>query len=667
MKKNSLFIIVLLFSLSTIAQIIGDNPPYVLTREQVKNWTPTGATASDDLIATQPLLPRFINTDTQFNETLLNDMEIAYLPDGMNNFGNYFGEQNQFNLFTFTNWSYIDKLIWFGGTADLPLLLPSSPWVNTAHKNGVKVLGNLFFAPNAFGGSTANIIDFLEQDVNGDFIVVPIMVEMMQYYNFDGWFVNQETNTNTATGQLVYDFLKALTTAVEALDKEVMWYDAMNLNGTVAWQNRLNQVNSPFVQNDEDGNPGNGFEQRNSSSIFINFFWSGTSGPTQSKQRAQVIERSEFDVFTGVDLWPGRNQGRFETVGNTWMGWIEENSTTSRTSLGLFAPNCVFSNTLYSSFANNPNDYEDFYSEERHMFAGADRNVQLEDATGFKGYTHWLPASSTITELPFETNFNLGHGLSKFEDGVETSNNPWHHINEQDILPNWQFAFSTNDLTGKWDFFEAFNSGSSLKIEGNIPSNGAIDMSLYKTQLPLTTDSKIDIIYNYEGINDLVLSYVLNFVDNPLEDIVLPFTTFNNGDWTGQTLFLNSYSGRTLSKISMRFQSSIAIPDFSLNIGNIKVHNGAALDTNPQSSLSNAIVVIYPNNKEEVVIESKNGMVNNLIHTIYSSDGKLITDYRTHTSINQIVINTSSLSNGVYFIKLKDENGNTTTKKFIVR
>ena len=70
----------------------------------------------------------------------------------MNNLANYSGEENRFNLYNFTHWAYIDKLVWFGGTASQTVHIPSAPWVNTAHKNGVQVFGNVFFAPTVFGG-----------------------------------------------------------------------------------------------------------------------------------------------------------------------------------------------------------------------------------------------------------------------------------------------------------------------------------------------------------------------------------------------------------------------------------------------------------------------------------------------------------------------------------
>ena len=229
--RKKITLLSLLFCGSVFSQII-NTAPYILTVDELKVWTPDGPTASTDLISNVPLAVRFTNPDTQFNPAL-NNMQVAYLPDGMNNFGNYYGEQSQFNLYNFTHWAYIDKLVWFGGTSSQSVQIPSSPWANAAHKNGVKIFGNVFFSPTAFGGSTATLQNFLEQDVNGQFVAIPKLVAIMQYYHFDGWFINQETATNATVAASMHDFVRDLTTAVEAVGKEVMWYDAMVLSGAV--------------------------------------------------------------------------------------------------------------------------------------------------------------------------------------------------------------------------------------------------------------------------------------------------------------------------------------------------------------------------------------------------------------------------------------------------
>ncbi len=667
MKKITLLLF-LAFSTILTAQIINE-PPYILTVDELKDWTQNGPTADPSLISTVELAPRFLNPDTQFNSDLPNDMEIAYLPDGMNNFGNYGMEQSQFNLYNFTNWSYIDKLVWFGGTADQTVQLPSAPWANAAHQNGVKIMGNVFFAPNAFGGSTATVLNFLEQDSNDDFLAIPVMVDIMEYYNFDGWFINMETNTTSAAGQLMYDFVRDLTAEVEALGKEVMWYDAMLLNGSVNWQNRLTANNSVFVQNDEDGNSGNGFEQRVSSSIFINFFWNTMSFPLSSRDRADVIGRSSFEVFTGADVWPGRNQSPFQTGGNVWMSIVHENPTTPITSLGLFAPNCVYNNSIYSVFNNDPNDYANFYSEERHMFAGADRNPGLEDVSGFKGYANWIPATSTIQEMPFETNFNTGHGFKKFTEGVETSANPWHNMNDQDILPTWQFAFSEdNVLNATWDFNDAYNGGSSLKIDGELFANETIDLKLYKTKVLLTPDSKIDIVYNYGAVDDTRMSLILSFADNPSQETQVFVGSPDVAGWYGRTFSLTAFSGRELATIGLRFNSADAITNYTINVGNLKVHEGVGLGTEDNEIASSAVQVLYPsNNSEQIVLEINWPVATTLKYTIYSLNGKSIATKAMLSNTTRQPIDTTNLSSDIYLLTVEDANGQSLTKKMIVR
>ena len=45
---------------------------------------------------------------------------------------------------------------------------------------------------------------------------------------------------------------------------EIHWYDSMLLNGSVKWQNELNQKNAPFLQNGQ---------QRISDAMFMNYWW----------------------------------------------------------------------------------------------------------------------------------------------------------------------------------------------------------------------------------------------------------------------------------------------------------------------------------------------------------------------------------------------------------
>ena len=667
LKKITLLFL-LLIGMHSFSQII-NTAPYILTVDELKQWTTTGSTASTDLIATVPLAERFTNIATQFNPALSNTMQIAYLPDGMNNFGNYYGEQPQFNLFNFTHWAYIDKFVWFGGTASQSIQLPSSPWVNAAHTNGVKVFGNVFFAPTAFGGSTTTLTNFLEQDIDGHFVAIPKMISMMQYYNFDGWFINQETATNATTAQLMYTFVRDLTAAAEAIGKEIMWYDAMLLTGSVGWQNRLNASNSVFVQRDEDADLSNGYEKRVSSSIFINFSWSGTTLPNTSRTRANTIGRSTYDVFTGVDIWPGRNQGNFETSGNTFMSNLHESTTMIPvTSLGIFAPNCVFNNSTYTNFNNDPTDFASFYTAENHMFSGDDNNPAIVDAAGYKGFCNWIPEASVISTLPFETNFCTGHGTKKFNEGVQTSVNSWHDINQQDLLPTWQFAFTPNTtLRAEWDFADAYNLGSSLKIKGDLLGNNTSDLMLYKTKLLVNADTKIDLTYKCNIPPGMKLLVV--FSDDVAQKYEFAVDNNISAGWIKKTVSLSGYAGREIAMIGLRFLSDMSLEGYQMNIGNLKVYDDSIMGTIQNSKNNSFVTVSYPVDSAAPILFNINWPnAKQLYYAVTDIQGKVVKEssISMNTSIN-FPLQTNGMAKGTYIVKFTDQNNNSETRKILIK
>lgn len=666
MKKITL--LSLLFCGSAFAQII-NTAPYILTVDELKAWTQGGPTASTDLVSTVPLATRFTNQSTQFNPALTNDMQIAYLPDGMNNFGNYYGEQNVFNLYNFTHWAYLDKLVWFGGTSSQSIQIPSSPWANAAHKNGVKIFGNVFFAPTAFGGSTATLQNFLEQDVDGNFVAVPKMIAIMQYYNFDGWFINQETATNATVAGLMHDFVRDLTAAAEPLGKEVMWYDAMRLSGAVGWQNRLNVNNSPFVQDDQDAD--GSFETRVSSSIFINFFWGSSAFPTQSRARAAAIGRSQYEVFTGADIWPGRNQGDFETGGNAFMGNLHENATTPFTSLGLFAPNCIYNNSTYTNFNNDPTDFASFYAAENRMFAGDDSNPATVDAAGWKGFSNWIPETSVITYPEFSTSFCTGHGIKKFLFGQEVGTGGWHDMNKQDVLPTWQWDFTSNStLTASWDFNDAYNGGNSLKITGSLSANTPIDLMLYKTKLPvnfnLGTIADIILYYkkNMEAANSIKL--LLVFSDMPSQKIEFPIVDGVSNTWINSASSLLGYENREIASIGLRFESPTAIADYSVNLGELKL---GSIFLGTEAFTENASFVVASNPAKGMVLFKFNWPnAQKLNSHIFDMQGRKVnSDVIALGGSNEYKLETTSMSAGTYIVKFTDQNNTTVTKKIIVK
>ncbi|MDZ7871659.1 MAG: hypothetical protein U5L02_21095 [Rheinheimera sp.] len=407
-------------SLSQRSGLTPDQPPFALTLAQTKAWTPHGATASKANISQVPLAARR-PAPLDPAQALHDQAQLLYAPDGMNNFGNYLQPQPQANLYSFSNWSQIDILNWFAGTADLTVQIPARPWVETAHKNGVKVLGSVFLGIAQWGGNPDTVEKLLEQDADGHFIVADQLLRIAAYYGFDGWLVNQETDLT-----LVKDTQNQLVMAANAKPKrdkvrgeqlaakmlafmqyltakapagiDIHWYDAMIADGTVRWQNELNANNQAYLQADD---------QAGSHAMFLNYWWNGAM-VRQSVARAKAAGLAPYQLFFGVDLWPERDaQQAF--VQTQWLQDLRADSGDAKgqlqTSIALFAPNVNFnfsgnkSTPAYSTFAKEPQDIQRFYQTEQRLFAGDDLNQAVTDAgKAWPGVGAYLPAKTVLTQ-----------------------------------------------------------------------------------------------------------------------------------------------------------------------------------------------------------------------------------------------------------------------------
>ena len=249
--------------------------PFLLTLDELRGWSPDGPLADARNVSRVVLAERFADPQSQLNGDLPADARVLIAPDGIDGLGNYLDEQERFNLYTFTHWSSVDVLNWFGGTAELTVSIPSRPWVEAAHRNGVKVLGTVFFAPEAWGGGEEAAIGFLRRDGAGGFPSALRLIEIAEYYGFDGWLVNQETDLSGAgerAGDEFLDFM-AFIVAQRPEGMEIHWYDSMLPGGRVDWQNELNGNNARFLQ---DGN------RKTADAMFVNYRADERCKPYQS-------------------------------------------------------------------------------------------------------------------------------------------------------------------------------------------------------------------------------------------------------------------------------------------------------------------------------------------------------------------------------------------------
>lgn len=493
---------------NAFGQIKPNEPPFALTLKQARHWHPASEFASEGNVSDVLLARRIDAVLNQQSSKLDTNAKVLYAPDGMNNFANYLNTQEQFNLYNFTHWAQIDVLNWFAGTADHTVQIPAKPWVDIAHKNGVKVIGSVFLAIARWGGNPDTVEAFLEQDAQGRFVFAHKLVEIADYYGFDGWLMNQETdlravkNANNELiegqadpqraaqlGELMLEFMQYFT-AIAPAHMEIHWYDSMLRNGAVKWQNELNENNAEFLQS----------KVRSADAMFLNYWWNESMVKASLKQ-VNALKRSPYDVYFGVDLWPSRNAQRAFSR-TDWIDWLVDAKTRkARFSIALFAPNFNYNfsgephTPAFSLFAQNANDEQRFYETEQRLFSGDDLNSARTDKDGWAGLDSYLAAKSTINSLPLVTHFNTGQGKAWFNQGQRKSG-AWTNMAKQDLLPTWQFAVIVEDdnasVRVQYDFEQALEGGSALSVTGHTVSS-EIRIPLFHTALASASVNQLEL------------------------------------------------------------------------------------------------------------------------------------------------------------------------------
>lgn len=552
------------------AVILDAQPPFALTIQQARHWSPDAETASADNVSRVPLARR-VSAPLADQQQLDTRAKVLYAPDGMNNFANYLEPQGKFNLYNFTHWSQIDVLNWFAGTADLTVQIPARPWVDTAHKNGVKVIGSVFLGIAQWGGNPDTVEALLEQDSQGRFILADKLIHIASYYRFDGWLINQETDLTAvkdAKNQLIKDkkdpqrgrdlanrllaFMQYLT-ANAPQGMEIHWYDSMLASGEVRWQNELNAKNQQFLQ----------AEVASSDAIFLNYWWNKAM-VLASRQKAIELGRSPYDVYTGVDLWPSRNAQRAFSR-HQWLDWLFDN-TTALTSIALFAPNVNFNfdgethTPAFSRFQTDPADVLSFYATESRIFNGDDLNLAVVDKLGWKGLAAYLPAKSSLLSLPFSTSFNTGQGKMMMHHGQYVAG-AWTDMSRQDLLPTWQFAVQGDSgLQANYDFDKPYQGGSSLAVSGSTSLSSEIP--LYHSDVVLGAASTIRLVSQGKAQG---LSLYLQTAEGERYLVQLQ----SSAEWTTQTQSLVALAGRNIVQIGLLTEG--AMTDLDARLGMLEI------------------------------------------------------------------------------------------------
>lgn len=484
----SVFVFTIFIANSFAQQNYGEHQPYssYWFINELLEWNPETDVNAKFNVSHVPLKERFVDSTTQIRPELsVKPSIVSLIAPHTTNYHPSQGFQSV-EQYAFPYWQYIDYLVQWGGSSGEGIIVtPTTFWIESAHLNGVQILGTVFFPPNVYGGKEEWVREFLQRDDKGHFPVADKLIEVAELYGFEGWFINQETNgMGQAEADAMQDFLKYFQDK-SAGKFQIMWYDAMIEDGRVIWQDEFNHHNSIYFQN---GN------QKLSDIMFVDFGWSATQ-LEDSHKRAIEIGRSPWEIYSGINV-----QGKSYKAPANWNA-LYKNEKPYTTSIGLYWPNATF------EIAKNKQP-ESVYKEEMKFWNGTTLKEDQPDwqSKEWKGFSKYFPARSVINQVPFVTHFNYGLGRFYNEEGKRLSSREWHNLSIQDILPSWQWQVDTSLVKAGFDFTESYTGGSSIKILAKKKITD-VAVPLYKTSLTITQNEEISVVAKGTGnLNILVMT-----------------------------------------------------------------------------------------------------------------------------------------------------------------
>jgi hypothetical protein len=245
-------------------------------------------------------------------------------------------------------------------------------------------------------------------------------------------------------------------------------------------------------------------------------------------------------------------------------------------------------------------------------------------------------------------------------------------MNQQDILPTWQWAFSENGiLTANWDFNFAYTGGNSLKVRGNLPANHPIDLMLYKTKLSNGTGA-MNIEIQHKRIaspTDPKIKLLVVFADDMNQKYEFTITNVVLSQWMyGRISTPSVFSGREIAMLGFRFETPIDIPNYEINIGRISIQ-GLPLDTTDYKTENSFVTVSYPSSNSNAILFDINWPNSTqLKYTVTDLQGKIIAENNINlNNTTTYSFPTNGLSKGTYIVKFRDESNRSEVQKIIIK
>ena len=517
--------------------------------EDIRNWSPETDPDAKFNRSMVPLAKRFKEPELmkankhQFYEGQICNATILFPTCSMcpsQGANNFLGYQP-------TYWQYMDKLVYWAGSASEGIIIPPPAGsTDAAHQSGVKSLGQVFFPPSAFGGRQEWVRQMLTKE-NGKYIYAIKLYEIAKYMGFDGWFINEESGGGS-TSEWV-DFIKEFNGIADAngdTQMEIQWYNAARTPNEAILTSHKNT--SQFLEYGATGDYRNYAsslgctEEEIFSKIYagVQVVSNGSTGYTYALNRAMPTSGhvGSLDLFNPEEhIW--KDNVKY------YLGTKDE---------------C--GEKAYKAITQT-------FKNEKDMWVNFRGDPSYVAESGWPGLSGRVLERSVISSMPFETSFCVGVGKHRFVEGEKQNTHDWYHSGVQSIMPTWRYWIENKEgLHVSIDWDDAYNFGSSLKISGILlPGNHL--MRLYKTMIPVNSGGTLRLVYKTSTPGSVEVRLATESkVDGEMITLTNPKTTEKNG-WTVSEYDLSSLNGKTVYMIAINMKTDTKVTDYSLSLGEL--------------------------------------------------------------------------------------------------
>lgn len=329
----------------------------------------------------------------------------------------------------------------------------------------------------------------------------------------------------------------------------------MTVDGKMDWQNALTDENKDYMV-DMDLNPV-------SDSMFLNFWWNTETFAEDellkaSKDKTNELNIDSYDIYAGI----GVQANGFRTPVR-WNLFMDDQGV-PYISLGLYVPSRTFFST------NNPDEFQDNECIFWVNGQGDPRLSKLPTNTSWPGISTFALEQTSITKLPFKTNFNVGNGYNYFIDGERVSELDWNNRSMQDIMPTYRWVMDhegNNKLEAYIDYADAYQGGNSIRLRGNLDEDKVSSILLYATKV--TLEDSYTFTSTLKATKDTNVKLVLGFEDGT--DLTLDADKKIGEDWTEVSFDIKDAKDKVMTSIAYEFSSDESVTSQDIRIGQLAI------------------------------------------------------------------------------------------------